>query len=44
MTMIAKTVLSLAGLVVIGSAVLLWAQFGKVIIFDIASASFIGCL
>jgi len=42
--MIAKTALSLAGLFFVGSAILLWAHFGEVIVFDIASASFIGCL
>jgi hypothetical protein len=36
-------VLSLAGLAVVGSGVVLWAQFGTVILFDLASAAFVAC-
>jgi len=34
----------LAGTVVIGSGIALWARFGSTIYFDLASAGFIGCI
>jgi hypothetical protein len=43
MTMTAKIALSVAGLAIIGSGVVLWAHFGTVIIFDMASAAFLYC-
>jgi hypothetical protein len=38
-----KAALSLAGLAIVGSAVVLWAHFGTVILFDMASAAFRYC-
>lgn len=39
----AKAAVSLAGLALIASGVFLWAHFGTVIIFDMASAAFLYC-
>jgi len=39
----AKVALSFAGLAIVGSAVVLWAHFGTVILFDMASAAFSYC-
>lgn len=43
MTTTLKAALSVAGLAIIGSGVVLWAHFGTVIIFDMASAAFLYC-
>lgn len=43
MTTTTKAAFSLAGLAIIGSAVVLWAHFGTVILFDMASAAFLSC-
>lgn len=43
MTTTLKAALSIAGLAIIGSSVVLWAHFGTVIIFDMASAAFLYC-
>jgi hypothetical protein len=43
MTTTAKITLSLVGLAIIGSGVVLWAHFGTVIIFDMASAAYLYC-
>jgi hypothetical protein len=43
MTATVKTALSLVGLAIVGSAVVLWANFGTVILFDMASAAFSYC-
>ena len=44
MTMPGKVALSLAIVTVVGSGVVLWGYFGEVILFDMASAAFLGCL
>lgn len=43
MTTTVKTALSLAGLAIIGSAAVMWAHFGTVILFDMASSALSYC-
>ena len=43
MTTTAKVALSFAGLAAIGSAAVLWAHFGTVILFDMASSAMRYC-
>jgi len=43
MTLTPKIALSLAGLSALAGGALLWAQFGGLVYFDMAAASFAGC-
>ena len=43
MSLLSKIALSIAGLAAIGLGIVLWAQFGTLVYFDVVAASFIGC-
>ena len=43
MSAIAKAAIGSAGLALVAGGLLLWAQFGQLVYFDVLAASFIGC-